>query len=393
MDSRRFKAIENDCYGERLAMAKGRVRLRYNGNYYIDYWVHGKRYRETIGTKKREAELVLAERLAAAVRGDHPELYGQKRKQITFRDYGERYLETHPKLSERSRKRYLSYLRSLTNTFGNKWLHEISHEDVIEYQINRKGQPIVTKKGRKKAQTGVTVNRHLSLLRAVFNKAIRDRYARENPVSGVQFFPERQRLDYLNQSQIERLCKACSDKFRPIVRLIVNTGMRPTEVRNLKWKDICFDRGVILLRNTKNGEDRYVYLNETAKRAIVTVPKKGEHVFCKNNRGEPYSEESPFRREWHNAWKRSGLGEDKPNFRLYDLRHTFASHAYLRSKNLYATKELLGHKTLAMTLRYAHISEDQLMQTVRLLDQDHHVTVAKPSQKDVFRNPITQKSS
>ena len=114
----------------------------------------------------------------------------------------------------------------------------------------------------------------------------------------------------------------------------------------------------------KSGESRSVPMNKVLTEALRAVRMTGlatEHVFC-NLRGEPYSSS---RTAFERAVRKAGLAD----FTFHDLWHTFASRLVMRGVDLPTVKELLGHKTIAMALRYTHLSSDHKQRAVSTLEQ------------------------
>lgn len=136
--------------------------------------------------------------------------------------------------------------------------------------------------------------------------------------------------------------------------------MGKSEIQNLKWRDIDFKQGHICLLDQKNGERSYVPLNEPAKNALMRVRKhpSSPYVFCKPN-GETYY----LRKSFETTLKKSGI----LNFRFHDIRHTTASHLAMSGVDLNTIREIMRHKTMSMTLRYAHLSRDHKKRAVEVL--------------------------
>ena len=138
--------------------------------------------------------------------------------------------------------------------------------------------------------------------------------------------------------------------------------MRKGEIQNLKWNDINFHQGVITLRETKNGEVRHIPINDTVREALIAIPKhpESQYIFCDKD-GLPYN----CRKSFETAIQKSGI----LNFRFHDLRHSFASHLVMLGVDLNTVRELLGHKSLAMTIRYSHLSPDHKARAVEVLSR------------------------
>jgi integrase len=164
------------------------------------------------------------------------------------------------------------------------------------------------------------------------------------------------RTRFLNDNEKERLLQTCRESeskgLYPIVVLALSTGMRRGEIMNLKWGDIDLDRGSILLQTTKNGERRFIPLIGTALDLLLskyTNQAADSLVFP-----APHSSSKPIdiRSAWETALRKAGIS----NFRFHDLRHTAASYLAMNQASLLEIGTLLGHKTVQMTKRYAHLS-------------------------------------
>ncbi len=320
-------------------------------DYYIDYYVQGKRKREKIGASKTLAETVLKKRKVEIAENKFLDI---KREQKTkFEDFADEYVEIYLKPNNRSwRKAEAHNIKRLKSYFGGKYLYEITPLLVEKFKIQRS-----------KEVSPATTNRALTCLRSMFNRAIAwGKFQGANPVKGVKFFKENNaRLRYLEKEEIARLLKYCRGHLKPIVILALNTGMRKGEILNLKWRDIDFTRGIIYLLRTKNNERREIPMNEAVKTALIRVKKHPEspYVFCGKD-GKPFTE---VRTSFFTALKKA----DIINFRFHDLRHTFASHLAMSGVDLNTVRELMGHKSLEMTLRYSHLSPDHKKRAVDIL--------------------------
>ncbi len=134
---------------------------------------------------------------------------------------------------------------------------------------------------------------------------------------------------------------------------------------NLKWEDIDLDRGSILLQTTKNGERRFVPLIGVALDLL-----KSRHTSQPVNTlifPAPHSPSKPIdiRSAWETALQKAGIS----NFRFHDLRHTAASYLAMNQASLLEIGTLLGHKTVQMTKRYAHLSNAHIYATAKALNE------------------------
>lgn len=196
----------------------------------------------------------------------------------------------------------------------------------------------------------------------MFTKAIEWGRIKENPAKKVKLFKgEVRRVRFLLPGEIQELLSNCGEDLRPIVTVALHTGMRKGELLSVTWPEVNFEQAIISLSDTKNMEPRDVPMNETVKATLQGIERKGEGVFL-NGPGQTYGKVSTSFRE---AVRRSGLTD----FRFHDLRHTFASLLVMDGVDIMTVKELMGHKTLAMTLRYAHLAPGHKTRAVTVLDR------------------------
>ncbi len=318
-------------------------------NYYIDFYVDGRRKREKIGPSKKLAENVLSKRKVEIAEGKFLDIV--KKEKIKFEDFAKEYLNVHSKPNKKSWKMDSYHLEELKKHFKGKYLYAITANDIERFKVKRLEKVSPS-----------TVNRQLGILRGMFNKAIVWGKLHESPMKSVRLLKEpKGRLRFLEREEIGRLLSNCSTTLKPIVTVAVFTGMRKNEILNLKWHDIDFRRGFITLLNTKNGDKRTVPMNEQVKTALIGVPKHREspHIFCNKN-GNPYYD---IRKSFWTALRKSGIKD----FRFHDLRHTFASQLVMSSVDLNTVRELLGHKDITMTLRYSHLSPSHKQRAVDIL--------------------------
>ena len=318
--------------------------------YYISYSLSGKRIQRAVSTDRKLAEAVLQKRKVEIAEGKHLDI--KRIPKVKFEDFVDEYLEIHSKPNNKSwRKSDYPNLNGLKKYFSGKCLHEITTKDIEYYRAERI-----------KEVSKATVNRILNCLSSLFSRGIEWGKCTENPMSKVKLFKvPNKRLRFLEREEIGKLLENCCEHLKPIVTVALHTGMRKSEILGLKWHDIEIKRGIIYLLDTKNGEKREVPMNQIAQKTIINVLKNPESqfVFC-NKEGKPYGN---VRKSFATALKNAGI----TNFRFHDLRHTFASQLVMSGVDLNTVRELLGHKSLEMTLRYSHLSPDHKKRAVDIL--------------------------
>jgi integrase len=213
------------------------------------------------------------------------------------------------------------------------------------------------KHGKRKAPG--TVNRYLAALSHVLTTAVREwGWLSQNPMAGVRRPAEpRGRVRFLTDRERELLLNACKKEKRVplylIVVLAISTGARKAELLGLQWKDVDMKRGCVTVHETKNGERRSLFLSGLALQLLNTYAKyrakRSGYVFSSRNANQPMTIDL----QWKRATARAGLSD----FRFHDLRHTCASYLAMNEASIAEIAEVLGHKTLSMVKRYAHLSK------------------------------------
>jgi integrase len=216
-----------------------------------------------------------------------------------------------------------------------------------------------------------TIHYALAVIRQVFNYARRNGYFdSESPTSRVKKPKvDNRRLRFLTREEAARLLDKLAETSQDVhdmALLSLHTGMRAGEIFSLTWQDVDTGRGILTLRNTKNGRTRPAFLTPQASAMLEARrghPRPTDLVFppTGNRKGDRIKNISDTFPE---AVEALGLnqGVDDPRHRItfHSLRHTYASWQVERGVDLFTVKELLGHQTLAMTSRYAHLAPSTL---------------------------------
>jgi site-specific recombinase XerD len=222
-----------------------------------------------------------------------------------------------------------------------------------------------------------TVNHHRSLLSLAYQLAIRNRKLSINPARQTKHRREdNSRVRYLTDAEESKLRAAVAARWPerlPELDLALHTGMRRSEMYGLDWEDVHRDRRLIRINLGKNGEARHVRLNAVALKALEQLAKGTDETgpVIRARSGEAL--QSP--RHWfEKAVRDAGI----ENFHWHDLRHTFASRLTMKGVGIRAVQEALGHKSIAMTVRYSHLSPDFLQDAVdKLVAEPAESTDAK----------------
>ncbi len=381
---------------------------RRGNNWCIDFTFHGVRIREMIGPSRKGAEKVIAKRKAEIAENKFLDVRKDP-DPITFYDFAKEYLQwSKANKKPSSYTRDLTSMRKLEGEFGNKTIQEITTWQIEKYKAKRKEEikrpnPVLgsfkeNKRGgaeqeiwfveydnaegkrvRKRFGSDMvaataflerskspirpaSVNRELALLKHLYSKAIEWGKVKESPAKRAKILKgEVKRIRFLLPAESKRLLSNCADHLKPIVAVALHTGMRKGELLTLKWDQVNLEQGIISLLDTKNHERRDIPMNETVKSVLESIERKGDSVFC-NGDGENFVS---VRKSFDSAVRKSGITD----FRFHDLRHTFASNLVMEGVDIMTVKELMGHKTLDMTLRYAHLAPNHKTRAVTILDR------------------------
>jgi integrase len=244
-----------------------------------------------------------------------------------------------------------------------------------------------TKRGQ--TMTPAYVVRHLAALSHCLTIAMKEYgWVESNPVLKVTKPKEpRGRIRFLSDDERERLLAACrasaSPDLYPAVVLALSTGARQQEVMGLRWPQIDLARRVAILHETKNGERRVLPLAGPALELLrerVKVRRLDTDLVFPGRQRRPGPDGKPkppapvdLRAPFEMALTRAEITD----FRWHDLRHTAASYLAMNGASLAEIAEVLGHKTLAMVRRYAHLSEAHTASVVERMNARYFGEVAK----------------
>ena len=304
---------------------------------------------------KREAADLLVQRKREVIEAKEPD----RVKRIANHTFGE-LCDEYLKWAKRQ-KSYDSkvfYINQLRLFFGEIPLDQLTTHLVERYQTHR-----LTEHGNKPA----TPNRHVATLKHMIRKAVEWNMAHDEVLARVkrvkQLKGEGKRLRFLSKDECQALFKVSKPHLKPIITTALNTGMRKAEILGLRWNQVDLEHGLILLDNTKNGDRREIPINVTLMAVLKALKpqKTAGHVFV-NGKGAPYGD---IKKAFNTAVRDAEIDD----FTFHDLRHTFASHMVMAGVDLATVKELLGHKSLAMTLRYAHLAPEHKVRAIEILDK------------------------
>jgi len=305
----------------------------------------GKRIQESIGTEnKKLAEKVYAKALNEIVEGKWFEK--QKALSITFKEMTEKYLHKYHRVRDEHS------VKKLLPVFGHLKLAEVTTEMASDYRDERL-----------KTVKPATVYQELSLMRRMFNVARREwKWLKDNPVADLSFSVgnsnARRRWLTLEEEKLLLDC-ASPEWLKDVITFALHTGMRRGEILALLWRDVDLNRSLMRVENSKNSEKRSIPMSKTVHDLL-----KNMKVRDITGRVFPVTESA-----LKDGFERA-VGKAKiEDFHFHDLRHTFATRLVQNGIDIYVVKELLGHKTITMTMRYAHHYPESLRHGVEVLDR------------------------
>lgn len=247
-------------------------------------------------------------------------------------------------------------LREFIRIAGDRRLNDITVRDIERFI------------GQKKTEaSNYTAIKYLSALRSSFETAVRWKLITENQFLHVSR-PKvaESRPVYFTAEQFEKLLKVIYDpEIRDISILAVSTGMRLSEIINLRWQDVDFNRRLINIVNrngftTKTKKNRSIPINRSLLEVLVIRENAAQNHLVFHDRFKPWRD-TKLSKKFKDYVRKAKLPE---GLRFHSLRHTFASWLVQRGVSLYEVSRLLGHSTVKMSEKYAHLQTNELHDTI-----------------------------
>jgi len=293
-----------------------------------------------------------------------------KKKEVppTLRNFSDEFMELHVLPNSKAstiKDRRMIFKRHLLPALGLLALDEIDTRKIDGYKS----------KNKKSGLSKKTINNHLAVLSRCLTKA--KEWKIIDSVPKIHWFKvPKTDFDFFDFEEADRLLSAANATAEPewytMIMLALRTGVRQNEILGLRWDDVDLKRGQIQINQgnwrghidtPKGGRSRSIPLSP---QCLDTLKKhrhlRGEFVFCQED-GRPHTDGQCKWPLW-SACRNAGLRR----IGWHVLRHTFASHLVMRGVSLKAVQELLGHTTIEMTMRYAHLSPEVTREAVTSLD-------------------------
>jgi len=253
---------------------------------------------------------------------------------------------------------------ALLKYFRDAPLDRITPEDVERFKTERSQQ----RSPRTERQVRpATVNRELACLKALFNFAIKGDLILKNPVCRVKFLAEdNEQMRVLTFQEQRTYLSAASQPLRDIATLMLETEMRPEDVYRIHRENVHIEEGYIFNPYGKTkAAKRKIPMSRTALELIKRRLElnKGYYLFLhRKDAGRPMLKANNAHEV---ALRKAGMRR----FRIYDLRHTWATRAAMSGIDLVTLAAMLGHSRIQMVLRYAHPTEEHQVQAMRKLEK------------------------
>jgi site-specific recombinase XerD len=262
--------------------------------------------------------------------------------------------------SKREKRSYQDDMWRMETLLG--WFRDRPAESITPQQIEAR----FTKATEEKGWAASTINHYRSLLSLTYRLGIRNRKVSVNPARDVPHRREdNSRVRFLTPKEEERFRSVLLNRWPDHIAefdLALNTGLRMSSMYDLTWELVDLSRQMVHIPRTKNEEPLHLPLNDAAIEALSVLVKRGNGTgaVIRNREGTPLT----GCYYWFIPAVREAGIED---FKWHDFRHTFASRLRQAGVPLETIAELLGHKSLAMTKRYAHLAAQHLHEAVQRL--------------------------
>lgn len=329
----------------------------------ISFWFRGqrdgRRYPIHIGhfpaISPEEARRTALEYKAQLDRGEDPTAARKALKEEpTLASFFEEYNEdakARGKASWKDDRNRFAY--RIAEKFGDRKLSTISKKEIAQFHASLLDD-----------LSPASANRILVLLSAIFRKAVEWEVMASNPCSGIKQFPERNaRTRFLDEAEMAAFVAACrADENQTAAGLLIGLllcGLRKSELKNARWADVNLTRGELRLHKTKNGDSRVVLLSDDMVAHLNALPSRNVSpwLFPGRDGKKPLNNaDKPFQR----IVERAGLAGT--GFTIHCIRHTFASWMAINGFSLVIIGNALGHRSQAMSARYAHLNDNVMKQ-------------------------------
>ena len=340
-----------------------------------DWWIRwtdttGKEHREKCGPRPAAVDLY-GKRRAEVRMGHHFPESMRKVRGTTLLNVCDDYLGALKVNGRDAREGAKTRLTEVVGILGNVAAKNITPQDVEKLKARLLATPVRGRKDptdpeKERPRAAASVNRFLQDLRAAFNVARRNGLVDKNPVADVKLLRENnKRIREMTDTEEKALLEALDPArrrggtdLRPMVRLLLETGLRLGEACAMRWPDVDWTGGFLTLPETKAGQQQHVPLSAEAL-AILRGLGAAEGYILVWRDGRPWTVDYT-NHAFAKAVRKAGITD----LHAHDTRHTFACRKLRAGVDLYTVSKLLRHASIAMTERYTHLSRGDLKAAV-----------------------------
>jgi len=297
---------------------------------------------------------------AAVNRGEDPaEARKAVHRELTFGELTEAWIERHAKEHRKTWQRDQHRLEMHFARWGSRRLSDLSREEVdrVKRSIAEQhaGKRKSGKVSKKKLGGKVTANRAMTLLRAIFNWAARERiFNGNNPAAGLDFYDERRRERFLNPDELQRvnegLMAETDWRWRAYFPLLLLLGLRKNELLSARWTDVDLSQRSLKIPDTKAGRSHLLPLPSPAVAMLEGLPSRGKSEWLFPGYGK-----SGHVVEVKDAWNRIRTRAGVPDVTVHDLRRTLGSWLAASGYSLPLIGKALNHSDVSSTQIYARL--------------------------------------
>ena len=328
------------------------VRKKNNGKWEADFYLDGKRVKKQCKTKREANQYIIKRKSTGTNHGEN--------SFKTVNQAAMYYRDTHLKLGKASSNCYI--INNIIKEFGDFKIVELKKSDVRLW---------ITDLLAKKHYEISTIEKHLTYFKTIFNHCIKMELLELNPIEKVEFrkqFKKKNRRNVtMSHEDFREFYKLFENEkwyLKGVIKFLWHTGMRISEVLNLKWENIKAEHGVLVLdaNDVKEGKIRTVSLEKEILDLLVVLKKENdkkgvkskEHVFGVTG-NKPLSYQT-----WWKNYRRITKYSEFSNFVTHDQRHSYSKRARQEGGDKEVIKLQMGHSTDSMYNYYNDIDEDEL---------------------------------
>lgn len=274
-------------------------------------------------------------------------------KAIKFKDLTNIFLN-YSRTNKKDFKRDKTKIKILLEFFGDKTLADKITPKLIE---DFKAKMLET-------YSNAYVNRYLACLKTIFNLGIKNEVITNNPMKAVKMLKEdNQKIRYLTKEEEVRLFEHLPEHLKPIVICALQTGLRKSNILNLRWELVDLEFGFIeiLAQQNKGHKIIKIPISDKLRETFEQLPNISEYVFANPDTGLPYKDISEG---FKNACKKAQI----ENFRFHDLRHTVATRLVEKGIDIRVVQEIMAHSSIVTTQRYMHPTPKRKKEAISVLN-------------------------